>query len=80
MYPIDREQVLFKVEVPALSFARSDNLANPTNESSTGHPYRRTQMFKTLFLAVALIAASAAAVPAMAFVNLYATNPDARSH
>ena len=36
-------------------------------------------MFKTLFLAVALIAASAA-VPAMAFVNLYATNPDAKSH
>jgi hypothetical protein len=37
-------------------------------------------MFKTLFLAVALIAASAAAVPAMAFVNLYATNSDARGH
>jgi hypothetical protein len=37
-------------------------------------------MFKTLFLAVALIAGSAAAVPAMAFVNLYATNPDAKSH
>jgi hypothetical protein len=37
-------------------------------------------MFKTLFLAVALIAASASAVPAMAFVNLYATNPDAKSH
>jgi hypothetical protein len=37
-------------------------------------------MFKTLFLAVALIAASAAAVPAMAFVNPYATNPDARGH
>jgi hypothetical protein len=37
-------------------------------------------MFKTLFLAVALIAASAAAVPAMAFVNLYATNRDAKSH
>ena len=80
MYLIDREQVLFKVEVTALPFARSDNLANPTNESSTGHQHRRTHMFKTLFLAIALIAASAAAVPAMAFVNLYATNPDARSH
>jgi hypothetical protein len=79
-YPIDRQQVLFKVEGPALPFARSDNLANPTNESSPGHQHRRTHMFKTLFLAVALIASSAAAVPAMAFVNLYATNSDARSH
>jgi len=39
-------------------------------------------MFKTLILAVALIATSAAALPAMAgqFPNLYATNADARSH
>ena len=37
-------------------------------------------MLKTLIIAVALIASSAAAVPAMAFVNLYATNSDARSH
>jgi hypothetical protein len=37
-------------------------------------------MFKTIVLAAALIAASAAAVPAMAFVNLYATNADARGH
>jgi hypothetical protein len=37
-------------------------------------------MFKTLIIAVALIVSSAAAVPAMAFVNLYATNSDARGH
>jgi len=51
-----------------------------TNESSTGHQHRRTHMFKTLIIAVALIVSSAAAVPAMAFVNLYATNSDARGH
>jgi len=62
-----------------LSVVRT-NPAKPTNESSTGHQHRRTHMFKTLIIAVALIASSAAAVPAMAFVNLYATNADARSH
>jgi hypothetical protein len=62
-----------------LSFVQT-NLANRTNERSTGHQHRRIHMFKTLFIAIALIASSAAAVPAMAFVNLYATNPDARGH
>jgi hypothetical protein len=77
---IDSKQVLFKEGVERLPIRRSDEPGQMTNESSTGHQHRRTHMFKTLIIAVALIASSAAAVPAMAFVNLYATNSDARGH
>jgi len=67
--------------VASLPFVRSDRAGRPNKrEINRATNLRRTTMFKTLFLAVALIAASAAAVPAMAFVNLYATNPDAKSH
>jgi hypothetical protein len=78
---IDSKQVLFKEGVKRLPISRSDEPGQTDErESSTGHQHRRTHMLKTLIIAVALIASSAAAVPAMAFVNLYATNSDARSH
>jgi hypothetical protein len=79
VYLIDRQQVLFKREVAALPFARSEKVGQSDKRELNWPPTQENSVFKTLFLAVA-IAVSAAAVPAMAFVNLYATNPDARSH
>jgi hypothetical protein len=77
---IDSKQVLFKEGVERLPIRRSDEPGQTEERAFNGHQHRRTHMFKTLIIAVALIASSAAAVPAMAFVNLYATNSDARSH